>query len=72
MQDKYDTIVDRDKEMIILSKLNHQNIVKLHGAGYNLQGHRFLVIERLHGGTMKQMISARKNKKAPFLEAKFG
>jgi len=45
--------------MIILSKLNHPNIVKLFGAG-KLHGHRFLVLERLDGGTMKQMISSRK------------
>lgn len=58
-----DSIMDKDKEMIILSKLNHPNIVKLYGAGHNLQRHRFLILERLDGGTMQEMISARKNKK---------
>jgi len=51
-----------EKEMIILSKLNHPNIVKLYAAG-KLHGRRFLVLERLDGGTMKQMISSRKKGK---------
>ena len=63
IQDDDIAFLEIDKEMVILSKLNHPNIVKLYGAGHNLQGRRFLVLEYLDGGTMQQMISVRKCKK---------
>ena len=52
-----------EQEMVILSKLNHPNIVQLYGAGHNLQGYRFLVLECLYRGSMDHMISAHKEKK---------
>lgn len=52
-----------EKEIATLSMLDHPNIVKLYGAGYNLQRRRFLILERLDGGTMQQMIHTRKCQK---------
>ena len=38
----------------ILGRLNHPNICKLYGAGHTLRFARFLVLERLQGGTLAQ------------------
>ena len=59
-----------EKEKVILSKLNHPNTIKLYGAGYDLQGHRFLVLECSDGGTMENVISAHKEQKRNILHMK--
>ena len=59
-----------EKDMVILSKLNHPNIIKLYGAGYNLEGYRFLVLEHLGGDTMENKIHANKGKKRNTLHMK--
>lgn len=38
------------------SRLNQPNIVKLIGAGLTSKGVRFLILERLDGGTLTQML----------------
>jgi serine/threonine protein kinase len=38
------------------SRLNHPNIVSLLGAGLTSKGVRFVVLERLDGGTLTQML----------------
>jgi serine/threonine protein kinase len=38
------------------SRLNHPNIVSLLGAGTTSKGVRFVVLERLDGGTLTQML----------------
>ena len=43
-------------ELRIHSQLDHRNIVSLHGAGHDRNGARFLVLERLDGGTLSQMM----------------
>jgi len=48
-------INEMETELSILSRLNHPNIVKLYGAGRTSQGNRFLVLERLDGGTMAKI-----------------
>lgn len=40
----------------IHSKLNHKNIVSLFGAGLTSKGVRFVVLERLDGGTLSQLL----------------
>ena len=40
----------------IHSRLNHPNIVSLIGAGTTSKGIRFVVLERLDGGTLTQML----------------
>lgn len=40
----------------IHSRLNHKNIVNLVGAGLTSKGVRFVVLERLDGGTLSQML----------------
>ena len=40
----------------IHSRLNHSNIVGLVGAGLTSKGVRFVVLERLDGGTLTQML----------------
>jgi serine/threonine protein kinase len=40
----------------IHSRLNHHNIVSLMGAGLTSRGVRFIVLERLDGGTLTQML----------------
>lgn len=68
---KLPSVEELEKELRILSKLNHPNIVKLYGAGYNDQGYRFLVLEWLGGGTLGQMISKRKEKQSRNITRKF-
>lgn len=46
---------EMESEISILSRLDHPNVVKLFGAGYNSKGHRFLILERLSGGTMDKI-----------------
>ncbi len=44
-----------EKELEIHSRLEHKNIVSQNGAGHDSKGHRFIVLERLGGGTLKQL-----------------
>jgi len=45
-----------EEELDIHSKLNHENIVELFGAGRTHKGNLFLVLERLDGGTLSQTL----------------
>lgn len=45
-----------EDELEIHSKLQHQNIVDLVGAGFTPKGSRFVVLERLDGGTLTQVL----------------
>jgi eukaryotic-like serine/threonine-protein kinase len=44
-----------EREMLILSKLNHPNIVSYHGDGKH-NGQLFYVMELIHGGTLKDVL----------------
>jgi serine/threonine protein kinase len=44
-----------EREMLILSKLNHPNIVAYRGNGKH-EGQLFYVMERIHGGTLKELL----------------
>jgi len=48
-------INEMEIELSILCRLHHANIIKLYGAGRNTKGNRFLVLERLDGGTMAKI-----------------
>lgn len=49
-------IEDLERELRIHARLNHENIVELVGAGLKPQGERFIVLEKLDGGTLSQML----------------
>jgi len=55
-QDLAHAINEIEDELAIHLKLKHKNIVQLHGAGTTSKGHRFLVLERLDGGTLTQVL----------------
>jgi len=55
-QDLAHAINEIEDELSIHSKLNHIHIAQLLGAGTSAKGHRFLVLERLDGGTLSQML----------------
>ena len=55
-QDVALAINEIEGELEIHSRLDHPNIVKLIGAGYTPRGVRFVVLERLDGGTLSQML----------------
>lgn len=55
-QDVALAINEIEAELDIHSKLNHPNIVSLIGAGSTSKGVRFVVLERLDGGTLTQML----------------
>lgn len=49
-------IVSRfEREVLILSKLDHPNIIKYHGQGQH-EGQLFYVMELMHGGTLKEVL----------------
>jgi Protein kinase domain len=47
---------EMETEMALHARLSHENIVSLIGAGTTSKGVRFLVLERLDGGTLAQML----------------
>jgi serine/threonine protein kinase len=55
-QDLAVAINEIESELSIHSRLNHENIVSLFGAGTTSKGVRFFVLERLDGGTLTQML----------------
>ncbi|KAL7552696.1 hypothetical protein ACHAWF_015933 [Thalassiosira exigua] len=55
-QDVALAINEIEGELEIHSRLDHSNIVKLIGAGFTPRGVRFVVLERLDGGTMTQLL----------------
>jgi len=55
-QDLALAINEIEGELQIHSKLDHPNIVSLVGAGTTSKGSRFVVLERLDGGTLTQML----------------
>mmetsp|Transcript_28507 Transcript_28507/g.53870 ORF Transcript_28507/g.53870 Transcript_28507/m.53870 type:complete len:409 (+) Transcript_28507:385-1611(+) len=55
-QDVALAINEIESELEVHSRLDHSNIVKLIGAGYTPRGVRFVVLERLDGGTLTQLL----------------
>ncbi|KAG7349728.1 protein tyrosine kinase [Nitzschia inconspicua] len=55
-QDVALAINEIEAELNVHSRLNHPNIVSLIGAGLTSKGVRFIVLERLDGGTLTQML----------------
>ena len=55
-QDVVLAINEIEGELSVHSRLNHENIVSLIGAGTTSKGVRFFVLERLDGGTLTQML----------------
>ncbi len=45
-----------ENEINIHSQLDHRNIVRLYGSGLDRKGNKFLVMERLDGGTLSQLL----------------
>eukprot|EP00559_Dactyliosolen_fragilissimus_P008257 CAMPEP_0184856898 /NCGR_PEP_ID=MMETSP0580-20130426/2060_1 /TAXON_ID=1118495 /ORGANISM="Dactyliosolen fragilissimus" /LENGTH=845 /DNA_ID=CAMNT_0027352163 /DNA_START=124 /DNA_END=2661 /DNA_ORIENTATION=- len=45
-----------EAELNIHSRLNHPNICNLYGAGTTSRGSRFIILERLDGGTLSQVL----------------
>jgi Protein kinase domain len=55
-QDLVVAMNEMEGEMALHGRLHHENIVPLIGAGTTSKGVRFLVLERLDGGTLAQML----------------
>jgi len=55
-QDTAVAINEIESEVAVHSRLNHPNIVSLIGAGWTSKKVRFIVLERLDGGTLTQML----------------
>lgn len=55
-QDVAVAINEIEAELAVHARLNHPNIVNLIGAGTTSRGVRFVVLERLDGGTLTQML----------------
>lgn len=55
-QDVALAINEIEGELEIHSRLDHSNIVNLIGAGFTPRGVRFVVLERLDGGTLSQLL----------------
>jgi serine/threonine protein kinase len=55
-QDVALAINEIEGELEIHSRLDHPNIVNLIGAGFTPRGVRFVVLERLDGGTLSQLL----------------
>ncbi|CAJ1944435.1 unnamed protein product [Cylindrotheca closterium] len=59
-------VIDIEAEVAIHSILNHNNIVKFVGSGRTCQENRFLVLERLTGGTLSDMLRLRNRRVGQF------
>lgn len=59
-----------ENEFRILSMINHPNIVKYIGTGFYGDGKRFIVMERLHGGTLSKSLKSCESKKKPWRKNK--
>lgn len=55
-QDLVLAINEIEAELAVHSRLNHPNVVTLLGAGSTRRGVRFIVLERLDGGTLTQVL----------------
>jgi hypothetical protein len=55
-QDVMLAIYELESELQIHSRLQHQHICQLLGAGLTSKGNRFVVLERLDGGTLAQVL----------------
>mmetsp|Transcript_13149 Transcript_13149/g.28423 ORF Transcript_13149/g.28423 Transcript_13149/m.28423 type:complete len:831 (+) Transcript_13149:398-2890(+) len=55
-QDVAVAINEIEGELEVHSRLDHPNVVQLIGAGYTPRGVRFVVLERLDGGTLSQLL----------------
>lgn len=55
-QDLVVAMNEMECEMALHARLSHENIVTMIGAGTTSKGVRFLVLERLDGGTLAQML----------------
>jgi serine/threonine protein kinase len=55
-QDVALAINEIESELMVHARLNHENIVRLMGAGTTSKGVRFFVLERLDGGTLSQRL----------------
>lgn len=55
-QDVALAINEIESELVVHARLNHENIVRLMGAGTTSKGVRFFVLERLDGGTLSQRL----------------
>lgn len=56
VQDVPGAIDEIEDELRVHSQLSHENIVRLFGAGFTTNKSRFLVMERLDGGTLTQQL----------------
>jgi len=56
VQDVVSAMDEIESELSIHSHLEHSNIVSLYGAGYDRKKCRFIVMERLDGGTLTQVL----------------
>ncbi|CAN0487941.1 unnamed protein product [Laminaria digitata] len=48
-------------EMLLLKELHHEHIVSLLGAGFLPDGRRFVALEYLSGGTLSEVLRARRS-----------
>jgi len=55
-------IEDLERELRVHASLDHENIVELVGAGLKPQGERFIVLEKLDGGTLSDMLDLNRNR----------
>eukprot|EP00536_Pseudo-nitzschia_multiseries_P018816 jgi/Psemu1/230355/e_gw1.3162.5.1 len=55
-QDEVQAINEIEAEVAVHSRLNHPNVVSFLGAGWTSKKVRFIVLERLDGGTLTQML----------------
>mmetsp|Transcript_7719 Transcript_7719/g.22605 ORF Transcript_7719/g.22605 Transcript_7719/m.22605 type:complete len:863 (+) Transcript_7719:344-2932(+) len=55
-QDSAQAISEIEAEVAVHARLNHPNVVSLIGAGWTSKKVRFIVLERLDGGTLTQML----------------
>jgi len=56
VHDNISAMNEIEGELKIHSLLDHRNIVSIFGAGYDRRGKRFIVMERLDGGTLAQLL----------------